>query len=423
MLLAVALIVSSVAPGLRAVAAGLVWQPGAHIAGVFDVVGPRSDGRLVVAANGGLYLLDAAGTVTRFASSYSPTPGPEAYIAISPGLTDIASGCAFARDAIAALAVGPTDPGVILISPTGQVSRLANVTGVGGLFGITMDVTGLFGHRILVVGTAPGGQTQISAIDCLGHVTTIGVVNVPLEGGIAVAPSTFGPFAGQLIAPNELDGSIYAISPAGQLATVAKSGLPFGQDIGVESLGFVPPSGPGAAYMADRATAGSLHPGNDRVLTLSGASLGSAGVGPGDLLAATEGGATVVRVRCAALCSVTSIVPVPTTAHGEGSLTMVAPATGLWTGWHPVSPAGLTSGPITFAPGSNGSLQELFAPGPHGTVWMNYELTGGTWIGWHPVSPAGLTSGPITFAPGSNGSLQELFAPGPHDTVWLSYEV
>jgi hypothetical protein len=298
---------------------------------VFDVVGPRSDGRLVVAASGGLYLLDPAGRTTRFAPSYSPPPGLEAYIAISPGLSDDNGSCVFARDAVAALDLTSSPPGITLISPTGGLSHLADITGVSGLFGITFDATGQFGHRILVVGSVPGGRTQISAIDCLGRVSTIGVVDVPLEGGIAVAPPTFGTFAGQLIAPNELDASIYAVSPAGRLSTVAKSGLPFGQDIGVESLGFVPAAGPAAAYMSDRATAGSLHPGNDRVLTLSGSALVSAGIQPGELLAGTEGGATVVGVRCGAACSVTTIVAAPTTAHGEGSLTVLPKsAPGYW---------------------------------------------------------------------------------------------
>jgi hypothetical protein len=307
----------------RAAATGLTWQSGAHIPGVFDVVGPRSDGRLVVAATGGLYLMDAAGTTTHFAPAYSPPPGPESYIAISPGLSDDNGSCVFPQDAVAALDLTSSPPGITLITPTGGVSHLANITGVSGLFGITFDATGQFGHRILVVGSVPGGGSQISAIDCFGHVSTIGIVNVPMEGGIAVAPSTFGTFAGQLIAPNELDGSIYAVSPAGGLSTVAKSGLPFGQDIGVESLGFVPATGPGVAYMSDRATPGSAHPGNDRVLTLSGSALVSAGVLPGELLAGTEGGATVIGVRCGAACSVATIVAVPTTAHGEGSLTVV----------------------------------------------------------------------------------------------------
>ena len=324
MLLAVVMVPLGVTPAPRTAAARVTWQQGAHVRGVFDVVGPRSDGRLVVAATGGLYLLDAAGRIARFARAYSGSAG-EPYIAMSPGVRDSASHCAFARDAIAALDLAPGKPGVTLISPAGRVSRLANVRGVTNLFGITIDGTGRFEHRILVVGRQPGGHTQISAIDCRGHVTTVGTVTVPLEGGIAVAPSSFGAFAGQLFAPNELDGSIYAVSPAGRIRTVAKSGLPFGPDIGVESLGFVPASGPGGAYLSDRATPGGLHPGHDRVLRLSGTVLRSAGVRPGDLLAGTEGGATVIRVRCAAACSVGSIVATPTAAHGEGSLIVAPP--------------------------------------------------------------------------------------------------
>jgi hypothetical protein len=302
--------------------AGARWHLGPHVIGVFDVVGPRSDGRLVVAARGGLDLLDGAGTVTRFAPAYAPPVGGEAYVAISPGLADPRLHCEFARDTVAAIDVAPRKPGITLVSPLGKVSHLAFV-GVAGLFGITFDTTGRFGHRILVVGRTPDRRTQVSAIDCLGRVHPVGTVPVLLEGGITVAPPTFGAFAGQLIAPDELDGSIYAVSPSAQLRTVAASGLASGQDIGVESLGFVSPAGPGDAYLADRSTPRGLHPGDDRILELSGATLRSAGVRSGDLLAATEGGATVVRVRCTAVCSVAKVVAVPTAAHGEGSLTVV----------------------------------------------------------------------------------------------------
>ncbi|HEV3213808.1 MAG TPA: hypothetical protein VGZ03_10475 [Acidimicrobiales bacterium] len=318
-LLTSGLVVTSLLSGATT---GLTWRQGAHLRGVFDVVGPRGDGRFVVAARGGLFLLDAAGRLVRLDPSYVPTAG-ESYVAISPGLRDRSGRCSFPRDAIAALDLAPGHPGVTLVSATGVVSHLANVTGVTGLYGITMDVSGRFGHRILVVGREGGGHTKIVAVDCLGRVSTIGSVDVPLEGGIAVAPPTFGAFAGELIAPDELDGILYAVSPNGRLAAVARSGLPFGQDVGVESLGFVPAGGPGGAFLADRLTPGGRHPGHDRVLVLSGAALRGADVTAGDLLAATEGGATVIRVRCAANCSVASVVAAPTAAHGEGSLSVV----------------------------------------------------------------------------------------------------
>ncbi len=96
---------------------------------------------------------------------------------------------------------------------------------------------------------------------------------------------------------------------------------------------------------------------------------------------------------------------------------------GAWSPWHPQSGPGLTTGPITYAPGSNGSLQELFTPGPQGAVWTTYESPGGAWSPWHPQSGPGLTTGPVTYAPGSNGSLQELFTPGPQGAVWTTYEL
>ena len=122
-----------VLPAPTAAAAALTWQSGVHLPGVFDVVGPRSDGQLVVAANGGLYLLDAAGQASRFAPSYTPPPGPETYIAISPGLSDNNGSCVFARDAVAALDLTSSPPGITLISPTGGVSHLADISGVSGL--------------------------------------------------------------------------------------------------------------------------------------------------------------------------------------------------------------------------------------------------------------------------------------------------
>jgi hypothetical protein len=139
-----------------------------------------------------------------------------------------------------------------------------------------------------------------------------------------VAPVSFGAYGGQLVAADELNGSIYAVSPAGQLSTVAASGVPAGQDIGVESAGFVPANGAQVAYLADRGTPGNPHPGTDSVLRITGAALSAAGVHPADLLVATEGGATVVRVRCVVGCVAKVVATGPPPAHGEGKLLLVA---------------------------------------------------------------------------------------------------
>src|SRR5262249_25350281 len=53
---------------------------------------------------------------------------------------------------------------------------------------------------------------------------------------------------------------VYAIGPGGVARTVARSGLPHGQDVGVESAGFVPPEfrRGWSAYLADRRVPGIL---------------------------------------------------------------------------------------------------------------------------------------------------------------------
>src|SRR5438034_7356921 len=66
------------------------WQQWRHVPGVFDVSGPRSDGRLVVATSGRMLLVDPArGAASPFAGGpggYADDPGTEAYLAVSPGL-------------------------------------------------------------------------------------------------------------------------------------------------------------------------------------------------------------------------------------------------------------------------------------------------------------------------------------------------
>jgi len=59
---------------LIGVASGpVVWPLADPIPHVFDVAGPRSDGRLVVAAGGKLFLMDqATGALDRFAGIYPP---------------------------------------------------------------------------------------------------------------------------------------------------------------------------------------------------------------------------------------------------------------------------------------------------------------------------------------------------------------
>ncbi len=305
----------------------LAWERWQHIGGVLDLVGPRADGQAVVAAGGKVLKLDlSTGRLEQLAGGaggYTNPNGGEPYIALSPGLEVPAVGCSFARDDLFVLQLKPAG-GVLRIDRDGRVHTFATVDGVESLNGITFDTTGRFGHRLLVTGPSHG-STVVAAIDCRGQVKHITDAGPVVEGGLAVAPAGFGSFGGDLIAPDELGGNIYAIAPDGSSTILVRSGLPSGGDIGVEGVGFVPPgfAAGGAAYFADRSTPGNPHPGTDSLLRLSAQSLAGAGVREGDLLAATEGGAALITVRCRTTCQVTKLVE-GDTAHGEGRVLVLA---------------------------------------------------------------------------------------------------
>jgi hypothetical protein len=307
------------------------WTAWQHIPGVVDVAGPRSDGAIVVAAADGLLRVDpVSGRAEPFAAGLTGYRGPgsgEPYIALSPGLPVASGGCRFERDDVFALQLKPAG-GVLRIDAAGEAREFASVDGVESLNGIAFDGTGRFGNRLLVTGPSHG-LTVVAAIDCTGQVTHITDAAPVLEGGLAVAPSGFGAFEGDLIAPDELSGNIYAISPDGSSTTLVHSGLPTGGDIGVEGVGFVPPgfSLGGAAYFADRSVPGNPHPGTDSLLRIDSRRLVQAGVREGDLLAASEGGAALIAVRCQPDCVVTRVSS-GDGAHGEGHVLVLAAAPG-----------------------------------------------------------------------------------------------
>jgi hypothetical protein len=331
------------------------WQPWVTVPGVFDLGGPRSDGTILAAGSGGLFTLNQAGAVAPFASGYRGDDGAEAYLAVSPGLHVASTGCDFARDDTYILRLHqPT--GITRVDATGaQIGSLANAN-VPGMNGIAFDTIGSFDHRLLATGTIKG-KTELVAIDCNGAVQVITKTGPVLEGGLAVAPSAFGIFGGSLIAPDELSGIIWAVGPDGTSHQVVASGLPKGGDIGVEAVAFVPPgfTAGGYLYYSDRATSGNPHPGTNHVLRLSSTDLVAAGVRDGDLLAATEGGASMIDVRCDVSCRVATIVGTPTTAHGEGHLvfTFIQPA--------PPAQSGSKQVPATNGTASNNPVNSAIA--------------------------------------------------------------
>lgn len=299
------------------------WVPYHHLDGVVDIAGPREDGSFSVAAAGRLFLLDRSGVVRPFArgrSGYSTTKGPEPYITLASGGGNAGSGCSFPIDTT--YAIEPSgSPGVIAVERNGRVHRFADLPSRARPNGITFDSVGRFGYRLLI-SSAQGGGTTVFAIDCHGTLRTITDDAPVFEGGIVVAPASFGSFAGDLITPDEGSGRIFAVAPNGRTTLVVRSPIPSGPDIGVESAGFVPPSfgRQGMAYVADRFSRGNAHPGTNNLLRLPGSELIKAGVRPGDLLVAGEGGAQTIVVRCSISCTVQHIAAGPAVAHAEGHI-------------------------------------------------------------------------------------------------------
>jgi hypothetical protein len=291
-----------------------------HLPGVVDLAGPRGDDSFLVAAAGRLFVLGRDGTVSPFArgaGGYLTATGTEPYLALVPLTAIRGSRCSFGTGMTFALEPGPR-PGVVTISPHGRARRFASLPPGRFLSGIAFDTTGRFGRRVLVTAESRG-QTTVFGIDCDGRLSVIAAGMPPVEGGITVAPATFGSFGGDLIAANEGSGRVYAVDPAGQVITLAKPALPSGGDIGVESAGFVPPRA-AAAYLADRFSARNKHPGDNAILELSAAQLAQAGIRAGDLLIATEGGAKTIDIRCAAACTVRYVATGPAIAHAEGHI-------------------------------------------------------------------------------------------------------
>ena len=301
-------------------AGGLVhWRTLAHVRRPLDVAGPRSDGSLVLAFNGRLGHLLRSGTVRPVEGRYRSAGGEEPYIAVpAPGHR----GCSFGR-AVYALRL-KTPHGVVAVAPNGSTRRVATLRAAGLESGIAFDETGRFGHRLLVTVTNGASDTTVVSIGCHGGVKTIATHAPRVEGGVVVAPKSFGRYGGDLIAPDEQTGRIYAFTPGGQSLLIATSDVAHGPDIGVEGGVFLPHRKRYQVVFADRLTPGNKHPGDDILLSLSRAKLLSAGAHAGDLLMASEGGAKLDAVSCGpGTCSVRHIADGPAVAHGEGHIAVL----------------------------------------------------------------------------------------------------
>jgi hypothetical protein len=307
-------------PGRTEAPPSVVWLVYRHLPGVVDLAGPRGDGSFLVAAAGRLFVLGRDGMLSPFArgaGGYLTATGAEPYLVLAVGDAVRGARCSFGNGTAFALELGAR-PGVVMIGPQGRARRFASLPPGRFLSGIAFDGTGRFGHRLLVT-AGSDGRTTLFGVGCDGRLSTIAAGAPAVEGGIAVAPASFGRFGGDLIAADETSGRVYAMDPAGQVFTLARSALPAGGDIGVESAGFVPQRA-AAVYLADRFSAGNKHPGDNAILQLSAAQLAQAGIRAGDLLIATEGGAKTIDIRCAAACTIRDVAAGPALAHAEGHI-------------------------------------------------------------------------------------------------------
>jgi hypothetical protein len=298
------------------------WRQLVSVTGAVDVAGPRADGRFVVASRQGLFLLRRNGKTTPFArgpGGYVPPIG-EPYAAVARTRRVPGAGCAFRGDDVYALEPTST-PGVTLVRRTGRARRFMDLPAGSFPSSIAFDGVGRFGYRLLVTALV-SDRTTLYAFDCRGRARVVTRGALKVEGGAAVAPLTFRPFGGQLIAADEFSGRIYAFSATGRVSVVVRPNLSVGRDLGVESVGFVPRgfTRRGAAFLADTGAPGSPTEGTDTVLTLSGAQLDRTRVRPGDLLVATEARGVTVDVRCARRCSVRGIGRAFDATHGEGHI-------------------------------------------------------------------------------------------------------
>ena len=292
--------------------------------GVVDVVGPRPDGNLVAAAAGRLYLVHPDGRPPAPFGSYSTDPAPESYIAMAPGLDVAGAGCRFERGEIFALELGTPPQAIVRVTVDGQASRFVEPPPVELLTGIAFDGTGRFGNQLLVTGRR-NNRTVLFSIDCRGRLKTLTDTAPLLEGGIEVAPQLFGQHGGDLIGADELSGDVIFIRFDGTSGVLVNPGLPAGQDIGVESVGFTPPGfigRGGTAYVADRRVSGAPTEGTDAIWRVTSERFSQVGIDENDLIVTTEGGGKTAVIRCRTTCRTFPFGDAPG-SHFEGHVTVV----------------------------------------------------------------------------------------------------
>ena len=318
--------ISSVFPSPTASPALLTWEKWQHLPAVFDL-GLEEGGTGLIAQAGVFFKVSRSGASSPITGegAYSNGTGTEAYFAVSRGQPQ-GGACRFQNGAIYVIDPRNTKQVLEVDAQSGRPRGFAALEGVDSLNGIAFDDTGSFGdHPLLVTGpkSGGGGKSEVAAVDCHGDVRVVTTTAPRMEGGIAVAPRGFGSHGGELVVIDEISGDIIGVKVDGTSSVLAGYRAHIGQDVGVESAGFVPPGlllNGGNAYLSDRGTANNPNAGTDSILRLRSGDLATAGVREGDLLVATEGSGTTVVVACSAGCTVRPLANGPPSGHIEGHL-------------------------------------------------------------------------------------------------------
>src|SRR5262249_47527583 len=148
---------------------------------------------------GRLFILSTSGALRPFArgpGGYFTATGGEPYITLAGSGRVAGTRCSFPRGMIFALQPG-SRPGIIRVGATGLASRFAALPAAVTPNGTTFASVGHFGHNLPVTARTHA-RTTVLPIDCTWDVQAINPHAPATEGGITVAPASFGRYGGDL---------------------------------------------------------------------------------------------------------------------------------------------------------------------------------------------------------------------------------
>ena len=135
----------------------------------------------------------------------------ERYLAVSPGLGGFPQGYIYVTVQQKIYQVTPDGQTVTLFATIPNLPNSNNF--------VTFDRLGSFGFNMIIVG---GQRSTVYTVDSTGASTLIADLSATTSEieGADVAPSSFIPYAGDLITASKFDSTVYAVAPDGSFQTV-----------------------------------------------------------------------------------------------------------------------------------------------------------------------------------------------------------